>query len=457
MKQQKRGLLTQAVCSLAVCFFLSPAVTTAGEATAPPVAGSAGQAGGQAGGKMLTIDDAVRIALENQPRIKAAKEKVGAQQAVLGQQFSAYYPTVVFNNSYRTSNSSGGGDTIQDRDSERYSSQATFNMTLYNFGKREGAVESARGTLDATQYDYRATINDIVVAVKQAYYIYLQAQALLKVREETVRDRELLVRQARGFFEVGTKPKIDVARAESNLYNAQADLIAAQNAVKIAWTTLKNAMGMPDLPEQPLAEELLTSASPLSFEQAKQEAFASRPELRSLEAQRRAQDEKIAAARRGHLPDILFSANYGRTGSSPRGFTERHDTFPLDVTWQAQLSLNIPIFDGFNTTYKVEEALRNYHVVRAQEETQKQQVALEVEQSYVNMVNARERIKATEAAERAAKENLDLANGRYQVGVGSIIEVADAETLYADAQTNRIRSVYDYKIAEAQLLRAIGK
>jgi len=458
MKRWTKGLPDQACFHLAAfLLFAFPAGTMAGEAAVPPAEKPAAQAPALPADKALKLEDAVRTALENHPRIRAAKEKVGAQQAVLGQQFAAYYPTVSLGNSYRTSNSSGGGDTIQNRDSERYSGQANFNMTLYNFGKREGAVESARDTLDATQYDYRAIINDIVVAVKQAYYTYLQAQALLKVREETVKDRELIVRQARGFYEVGIRPKIDVARAESNLYNAMADLITAQNALKIAWTTLKNAMGMPDLPEQPLAEELLTTDIPISFEQAKQEAFASRPELRSLEAQRKAQDQKIATARRGHLPDILFSANYGRTGSSPRSFTERHDTFPLDVSWQAQLSLNIPIFDGFNTTYKVEEALRNYHGARAQEETQKQQVALEVEQSYVNMVNARERIKATEAAERAAKENLDLANGRYQVGVGSIIEVADAETLYADAQTNRIRSVYDYKIAEAQLLRAIGK
>jgi outer membrane protein TolC len=68
-----------------------------------------------------------------------------------------------------------------------------------------------------------------------------------------------------------------------------------------------------------------------------------------------------------------------------------------------------------------------------------------------------ERIKANEAAAAAAKENLDLANGRYQVGVGSIIEVTDAQTLYTDAQTTYIRAIYDYKIADAQFTRALGK
>jgi outer membrane protein TolC len=120
------------------------------------------------------------------------------------------------------------------------------------------------------------------------------------------------------------------------------------------------------------------------------------------------------------------------------------------------LSLNIPIFDGFRTTNRVEETLHNYYNIRAQEEERRQQIALEVEQSYLRVVETQERITATESATRAAKENLDLAQGRYQVGVGSIIEVTDAETLYTDAQTNYVRTLYDYRIADAQLARAMG-
>jgi outer membrane protein len=132
------------------------------------------------------------------------------------------------------------------------------------------------------------------------------------------------------------------------------------------------------------------------------------------------------------------------------------NTFPLQPTWSVGLSFNIPIFDGFRTTNRVEETLHNYYNIRAQEEDRRQLIALEVEQSYLRVVETQERIKATESAARAAKENLDLAQGRYQVGVGSIIEVTDAETLYTDAQTTYIRTIYDYKIADAQLARAMG-
>lgn len=401
--------------------------------------------------QVLTLDEAVRLALENHPRIKAADQRVGAQQAVVRQELGAYYPTISMDSSYRTTLSSGTV-TVSQEAFDVFSSRTNFDMVLYNFGKREGTVQSARNTLEASVNDFRTTEDQIVLAVKEAYYGYLAAQALVRVSEETVKDRELLVRQAQGFYEVGTRPRIDVARAESNLFSARADLIAAQNAVRVAWVTLKNAMGVPDYPERPLAVERAITPVGVTLPEAKETAFSTRPELKGFEARRKSQDQRIAVARRNHLPDILFHADYGRQNSSRGG-----DTFPLQPVWTVQLRLTIPIFEGFRTTHKIEEELRNYYSVQAQEEEQKQQIALEVEQSYLGVLESQERIKATEAAVRAAKENLDLANGRYQVGVGSIIEITEAQTLYTDAQTNYIRSLYDYKVAEARLMKAMGR
>ena len=401
---------------------------------------------------VLTLDEAVITALANHPNLKAARERIGAQEAVVGQQVAAYYPTLTFNNSYRTFQTREGGSPSEPG-VETFTSEGRVNYTLYNFGKREGAVESARETLSATEHNYKATVDAVILGAKQAYYVVLGSQAIVRVREDTVKNRELLVRQARGFYEVGTRARIDVARAESNLYTAQADLIAAQNAVSVSWVQLKNALGLRELAERPLVEEAIITSIPYTLEQAREAAYAQRPELKSFEAQRRAQDQNIAVARRGHLPDIILDAAYGRRHDSDTGV----NTFPLQPAWSVGLNLNIPIFDGFRTTNRVEETLRNYWVIRAQEEAQRQQVALDVEQSYLRLVELQERIKANEAAANAAKENLDLANGRYQVGVGSIIEVTDAQTLYTDAQTTYVRALYEYKIADAQLGRAIGQ
>jgi outer membrane protein len=416
----------------------------------------------EAKGKELTLDEAVRNGLEYNPTIKQAAEKIGAQAAVVRQQLAAYYPTFTLNSQYQLGNQSGStGINKHGATTDSILISPTTNLTLYNFGKREGTVQSARETLSATQYNLKTTADTVVLGVKQAYYSYLQARALVRVGEETLRDRELIVRQARAFFEVGTRAKIDVTRAESNFYNAQSGLIGAQNSLKVAWVSLKNAMGLPDLPEQRLpevttaqVESFAIIAFPLSLEQSRTQAFKIRPELLSFDAQLRSQDQTIATNRRGHLPDFILDSSFSARGSDSNASFA--NTFPLKPSWQVRVSVNVPIFNGFLTTNKVEESVRTYYSIRAGAEQQKQQVALEVEQGYANVVSAQERIKASKAAMGAAKENLDLANGRYQVGVGSIIEVTDAQQLYVQAEVDYVNSLYSYKVAEAQLLKAIG-
>ena len=419
--------------------------------TAPPQPGSRSPTG-----QLLTIEDAVRIGLENHPRLRSSGERIGTTEAQLGQQRAAYYPTITLNSFYR-SGTAGSAGVSNLNSADTYNSVTTASLTLYNFGKREGAVQAARETVEQSKQDYATTSQDIALAIKQSYYNYLTTIALVNVRKDTVRNRDLLVKQARAFFEVGTRAKIDVARAEANLYTAQADLIAAENAVKIAWVTLRNAMGSPRLPEQPVAVDSPEVVFTMNLSGARDVAFDARTELKSFEAQKRATDQTLAVARRNHLPDLIFDSFYGRTHKN-NDVINRHrlEIFPLQPIWQVQLSLNIPIFDGFRTTTRVEEALHNYNSVKALEENQRQQIALDVEQSYLKVVETQERINATRSAALAFKENLDLARGRYEVGVGSIIEVTDAEALYTDAQTTYIRTVYDYKIADAQLARAMG-
>ncbi|HTM08794.1 MAG TPA: TolC family protein [Verrucomicrobiae bacterium] len=420
---------------------------------------------GQTTGPVLTLDQAVANGLEYHPSIKQAFERIGAQAAVVRQQLAAYYPTINLNSQWSRSNQQGSS-SVAARSNDFVQLSPTGTMTLYNFGKREGAVQSARETLDATRFNLKTTADTVVLGVKQAFYSYLQARALTRVAEETVRDRELIVRQARAFFEVGTRAKIDVARAESNLYNAQSGLISAQNGIRVSWVTLKNAMGLPDFPDNVVIPDLspdqvqgfAVAIFPLSLDQARGQAFTIRPELKSFDAQLKAQDQVIATNRRGHLPDFILDANEAwRHVSNERGTKDQNlPIFPLRPSYNVRLSLNIPIFDGFRTTNRVEESVRTYYAIRAQADQQKQQVVLEVEQGYANLLSAQERIKSFKAAQDAAKENLDLANGRYQVGVGSIIEVTDAQQLYTSAEVDYVNSLYNYKVAEAQLLKAVG-
>ncbi|MEE9568119.1 MAG: TolC family protein [Candidatus Binatia bacterium] len=468
MEILKKKLTSEAFVLLVITLFLFPVVSGAeGPSPAKPeilLKISASKTGKEPAKEILTLEEAVRIARDNQPRIRAAQARIKAQQAVLGRAMSAYYPTINLRNEYRSSLASGTTSTSQ-KAFDFFSSAANFNWTIYDFGKREGTVQEARDSLDSRRFAERTSVDDVILTVMRLYYRSLAVKALVRVREDTLKDRELLVRQAKGFFEVGTRPKIEVARAESGFFAAKADLIAAQNGVKIAWAELGNAVGVEDFPVRPQAEDALVE-KPLtllakeldirkpevSLAESQKIASDSRPELKDFAAQLRAQYADIAVARRGHLPDISFFGQYGRRNTSRGG-----DTFPLQLIWQAGITIEIPIFSGFETTYEIEEALRDYREIKAREEETRQQIVLEVERSYLNVIAATERTKAAEAAVRSAKENLDLANGRYRVGVGSIIEITEAQVINTEAQTNLIQSLLDHKIAEAELARAMGQ
>jgi outer membrane protein len=439
-----------ATCFCAVSFLMKPEAGFAAD-SAPGISatGVPTVQGSTSAGAGLTLEQAVRTALENHSSVKSAAFQTKAQDAFLHQQMAAYYPSVSLNNTYRTINT-GGRSANASQAFDSLSSVANLSMTLYNFGKREGNVQSARDTLEATQQSFNATANNVVLAAKQAYYGVVQANALLNVNEETVKDRAATLKQTQSFYDVGTRPRSDVTQAEANLYLAQANLIAAKNGVDVAWANLRNAMGVDEFAKQPLAEELATAPLPMSLDEAKQAAFAARPELLQFDALLKAQDQQIAVARRNHLPDLLFNSSYGRQNS-------HSEIFPLLPTWQVQLSFNIPIFNGFQTTYQVQQGLENYGSIKEQQRLQKQQVAFQVEQNYLNLVAAQDVVRANEAAVRAAKQNLDLHEARYQVGYAPIVEVTTAQTTYTTAQTSYVNAVISYKLSQAQLLNAIGR
>jgi outer membrane protein len=450
MKQCKRvGWGLQRLFFLAVFWFGFPtAVKPADSPGVPAQAAVGAPTAVTPTGKPLTLDEAVRIALENHSSVKSAQFQIKAQDAVVHQQMAAYYPIINVNSFYRTTNTSVSSGSARGLDT--LSHAANVSMILYNFGRREGLVQSARDTLDAFQYAYTTTNHNIALAAKQAYYGVVQAEALLRVSEDTVKSREVTLRQAQGFYDVGTRPKSDLTQAEADFYLAQANLIVARNRVDVAWATLINAMGVDDYPRQPLAEDLTMAPFPMSLEEAKETAFRSRPELLQFDAQLKAQDQLVAVARRNYLPDFLFNSSFG-------GQSTNIGLLNLNTSWQVQLSLNIPIFNGLLTTYQVQQTMNNYYSTKEQARVQRQQVVLQVQQNYLDLMAAQEVVKANEAAVRAATENLELHRGRYQVGFAPLVEVTDAQTTLTTAQTNQVNALVAYKVALAQLVNAIGR
>ncbi len=408
-------------------------------------------------GELLTLERSIQIALVKHPSLLAGQGAVGVNRARKGQAESAYYPQIDASAGYSrfqpstlsTGTTTVGVRRIQSSQSfEQYNTSVSAQQTLFDFGKTWTNVKIQKLNIEASQADLENTTEQIILNVKQSYYNLLRAQRTMTVAGDTVKQFEQHLDQAKAFYEVGTKPKFDVTKAEVDLSNARLALISAENAVRIAVVSLNNAMGVPDAPEYAVEDNLSFQKYRMTVEEAMDLAYANRPELKSIMAKRKASEESVSLARKGYYPFLTGEAGWTWAGEGGQ--------FATGDGWNAGVTLSIPIFSGFLTKNQVSEAKANLMILTANEEALRQNVFLEVQQNVLSLNEAEERITTAELTERQARENYDIANGRYAAGVGNPIEVTDAEVTLANAKTSYIQALYDYKIARASLEKAMG-
>jgi outer membrane protein TolC len=400
-------------------------------------------------GEMITLDRSIGIALKKNPQIVAATGSVDISKSRVGEARSNYYPQVSAQGGYsRISPMQLPGDVPHPSNYDLYSESVSASQNLIDFGKTSSQVNISKLNLAASRSDLNTISDRIIFNVKQAYYNVLQARRSRDVTADIVKQFQQHLDQAKGFYEVGTKAKIDVTKAEVDLSNARLNLIKAENAVKLSWVILNNAMGMPQAPEYTVEDNLAVHKFEITFDDALARAYENRPDLKALIAKREAAQEAVGLARTGYYPVLNGSATYGRSGQDR--------DLPLDHGWSAGVVLTIPLFNGFLTSHQVAEARANLYVLKANEETLRQQVLLDIQQSYLDLQQSNDSIAAAELAVQQAKENLDLANGRYAAGVGSPIEVTDAFAAYSNAQASYTNALYSCKLAQASIEQAMG-
>ncbi len=408
-------------------------------------------------GESLNLERCIEIALKMQPNILAATGTVRATESRIGQAESNYYPQVNWSSSYsrnKPASSSSGSSSGTSNGTlgrtggsfDQYSAGFNVSQTIYDFGKTPTQVKIQKYNFDSSRSDLENVSEQIIFNVRQAYYGVLQTRRNMEVSAESVRQFEQHLEQAKGFFTVGTKPKFDVTKAEVDLGNAKLNLILAENALRLAVVNLNNSLGVPDAPEYTLEDNLSFQKYNITLEDALSKAFQDRPDLKSVVARRQASESSIDLAKTGYYPVLTGNAAYSWSG----------EKFPLEHGWDVGAALSFPIFSGFLTKYQVQEAKANLNVLKANEESVKQTVISDVQQAVLNLKAAEQRVPTAKLNVEQARENLDIANGRYTAGVGNPIEVTDAEVSLITAKTSYIQALYDYKIAQASLEKAMG-
>lgn len=397
--------------------------------------------------KVVTVDDCVKIALENNPRIMSQMMSKDIYQNKIAQAWANYFPTLNLGVSYSRNDMMVTNFRFPMQQYNLYNTpNVGFDWLLFDFGKTSAQAGVARKTYEAAGDTLQENINDIICQVKTAYYNLLFAMQQVNVYEDTVMNYEVHLKQAQAYYDIGTKAKIDVSTAKYNLDNAQLSLIQAKNTVKTAFANLNNAMGVPEFSDYNISERLDSKKYEVQFEDVLNKSYEQRPEL--LAAKKKMEGSKILikASKYAFLPDLRGVGNFSQGGKTP-------DT---DYGYQIGAQLSYTGTNLYLLKKQLDEAKLTYKKDQADYETARQNVYLQVKQAYINLMNAQESVPVARSSMMVAKEQYELASGRYKVGMGDAIELKDAETTYRNSQLSYYNTLMQYNIAAANLEKVVG-
>ncbi|HKJ81436.1 MAG TPA: TolC family protein [Ignavibacteriaceae bacterium] len=397
----------------------------------------------------LTLRQCIDLALSRNPQIKIAEGNYELSASSLVGTRSSLFPQI----SFQTGWTRNGGTTFigpiqREGFYNNFSYGFQVQQLVFDFGKSYTKVAASADFKNASEQNFISTKQDLILATDIAYFNYLQSKRLIDVINETVKQAQEHLRQAKAFYSVGTSPRFDVLKAETDLANAKVNLISAENNIRISRLQLGNILNQ-TLPDSIFLEDNLeVKNDSVDIKSAVENAMNNRPEIISSKYKMNAGKSLLTSAWLANLPSINATGGYNwRSYSIDQQFPN---------SWNVGVTLSLPLFQGFALDAGIEQARANLKTTEAANEALVQSIILDVQQQYSTLQEANERIAATRALVSQADETLKLAEGRYKQGVGSAIEITDALVGYYNAETSYIQSLYDYHVSYARLQRAMG-
>lgn len=394
----------------------------------------------------LDLGDSIRMALANNRTIRQALTNVDSAKWALSSARRTMGPSLTWSTTAYTT----GGDTYEKQgiDGAQWGNVASFGMPLYN-PSVAGNTEQARYALNAADLSLEATKQSIREQATSDYYQVLQARNLIGVQEDSVRTLQEHLNNVNAQFRVGTVAKSDVLASEVALANAQQALVTAQNNYDVAVSTLNNVIGLPTDTDLDIRDRLKYEKYSLNLADCTSYARANRPDSLAAKYAVKQAEAAVKTAKAGNLPTVNAAATKTISGD---------DAFKDDYAeqWQVGLNASWNIFDNGVTKANVNQA--NAALLKAQEMAAQtdESIQLEVRTALLSLQAAEKNIQTTSVAVEQAKEDYKIAQVRYAAGVGTNLDVMDAEEKLTTAQTNYYTALYNYNTSKAALDKAMG-
>lgn len=382
----------------------------------------------------LSLPQAVALALERSPQVRAARSAAQASAAQLAAARAAFWPSV---NLGASSSLSGTG--------MGYQVSAGVTYLLYDGGVREAQVRQLEAQARAAQQQVLAVEAQVALAAVQAFMNTVRSEQVIALRQQVVEQARLQVEGAQARVRAGTAARADVVAAEAQLAAAEVQLLEAQAEFASNREALRALLGM----EITAPLTLTAPGTPPPFELPEQEVVQralTRPEVRRAEADVAAAEAALAVAMFQGGVTVTLDGRYVLvgTGVTPPG------------TWSVGASLSLPLVDGGQRHARVEAARANLEAARASLEQTRLEARRDAVQARLAYLSAAAREQGARRAAEAAAEALRVARGRYQAGVGSVLEVATAQTQFATVQESLLQAQAARWTSLATLRRAVG-
>jgi len=402
----------------------------------------------------LTLPQAVAIALKNHPQIATAQNVAAAAGQRVTEAKAPYYPTIngeITGSQGLYASRLGAGSISTSLLFSRFGQGIQATQVLSDFGRTKNLVAQSRYQAEAANEATLATTNDVVLGVNRAWFEVLQAQAYVNVANETVRARQTLTNQVTALATAQLKSQVDVSFAEVNLSEAKLLLLRSQDAVERAYADLARAMGQ----DQPVQYQLATVATPpalpASADPLITDAIQNRPELRDLRLRLEAAksfEQAEADLKKPSISAIAVGGGLPYLDQNPRVAPHEYEA--------AAINVDIPIFNGH--LFSARKQAAHYEAQAADQRVRnlKQQVERDVRAAWIAASTAYQRIPVTDELLKQAQLALDLAQGRYDLGLASIVEITQAQLNLTQAQIENVSAKYDYQSTYSELQYTIG-
>ncbi len=399
----------------------------------------------------LTLQQAEKLAVQNNPRVSAARFNAEASLEVPKELRSNYQPTAY-----------GNLTTVGASDGTRIAAGALNNPIIYNrfasgigvsqmitdFGRTGNLVGAAQSRAQAEQENTNATRANVLLGVDSAYFAVLRSQAVLKVAEQTVTARQLVSDQITTLAKNLLKSNLDVSFANVNLAEAKLLLSSAQNDLKSSIATLANTLGFPNQQDFVLSDEPLPDPPPADLKALIGEALRNRPELAGVRFQQEAALRFAKAEGDLRKPSVATFASIGLVPVGVEALQSKYGAVGLNI--------NIPLFNGGLFKARRTEAELRERSVQENVKDLEYRVVRDVQVAYLNANTGYERMSLTQKLLEQARLALDLAQRRYELGLSAIVELSQAQLNLTSAQIANTNARYDYQAEWSALQFQIG-